>query len=92
MTKRWEIDDVVYAFEEDVDTLSLVIGKFDGFPALGMHWKKHNKNAPIVLAKQVETILLTGLLQQAILQGDLNQIDKLVEVIQKLNGTSDKQV
>lgn len=91
MTLRWEmIGEPIYQAEDD-DIFSLVMGKFNGYPALGIYWDRHCRNAPVVLEKNVETILITGLLQQAISKGNQSEIEKFMEVIKFLNSTPNNE-
>lgn len=91
MTPRWEIiGEPIYQVTDD-DNFSLVMGKFDDFPALGICWDRHCRNAPLVLEKNVETILITGLLQQAISNGKQEDIEKFMRVIRFLNSTPNNE-
>lgn len=72
--------------------LVLIIGWYDhknqtgvGEKALGVHWggypKSHGILSPCVIPETTRSAILAGLLHQAVINGDLAQIDTLKEAI-----------
>ena len=80
----------------DDDGMVLIIGWYDhknenngGDKALGVHWGTYPQSrgvlSPCVIPKSTRDGILSGLLQQAVTNGDRKQVDKLVEAIEFFN-------
>ncbi|MES1934411.1 hypothetical protein T35B1_17491 [Salinisphaera shabanensis T35B1] len=72
--------------------LTLIIGKYDhknqhhgGEKALGIHWKDYPQSrgvlSPCVVPRATRSAILSGLLHQAVINGNKEQITKLSEAI-----------
>ena len=74
------------------DGLVLIIGHYDhknkdngGYKALGVHWgdypKSHNILSPCVIPETTRSAILSGLLHQAVLNKNTQQVTKITEAI-----------
>ena len=74
------------------DGLVLIIGWYDhknqnngGDKALGVHWGDYPQSrghlSPCVIPETTRNAILSGLLQQAVVNSDTNQVEKFIEAI-----------
>lgn len=78
------------------DGLVLIIGHYDhknqnngGEKALGVHWGDYPQSrgilSPCVIPLATRSAILSGLLHQAVIKGDLNQISSITKAIEFFN-------
>lgn len=80
----WQNIQAIYTNSEDPDKFSLIIGEFDGRKALGIHWSIYGAKAPMLVDDQVRNIILSGLLQQAMMEN--SDVSSIIKAIQFFEG------
>ena len=91
MISAWSNVEEVYTNGDNTEKFILIYGYFHGNKYLGLYWTNYCQNAPMVVDKSIQNVILSGLLQKALDNGNHpKEINALLKAIEFFKSTREE--